>query len=94
VTSAQDAGGSLIIAEFTAGPHAKVADTVQTVMLVAAGGLLLTAGIEWLVAGAILAPVRTVRRAAAEITEHDLTRRIPVRGRDDIAALATTRSTR
>jgi signal transduction histidine kinase len=90
VTSAQDAGGSLIIAEFTAGPNAKVADIVQTVMLVAAGGLLLTAGIAWLVAGAILAPVRTVRRAAAEITEHDLTRRIQVRGRDDIAALAIT----
>jgi signal transduction histidine kinase len=40
------------------------------------------------VAGQILAPVRMVRRAAAEITEQDLTRRITVAGRDDVAGLA------
>jgi signal transduction histidine kinase len=33
--------------------------------------------------------VRLVRRAAAELTERDLTRRIPIHGRDDIAALAS-----
>jgi two-component system, OmpR family, sensor kinase len=44
--------------------------------------------VAWLVAGQILAPVRTVRLAAARISEQDLTRRIPVHGRDDISALA------
>ena len=41
-----------------------------------------------MVAGQILAPVRMVRRAAAEITEQDLTRRIPIAGRDDVAGMA------
>lgn len=50
----------------------------------------MTTGIGWAVAGRILAPVRPVRRAAAQLTEQDLTRRIPVQGRDDIALLAET----
>lgn len=50
----------------------------------------MTTGIGWAVAGRILAPVRLVRTTAAELTEQDLTRRIPVAGRDDIAALAET----
>jgi signal transduction histidine kinase len=52
--------------------------------------LLLTVGIAWAVAGRILKPVRVVRAAAAQLTEQDLTRRIPVHGHDDIAALADT----
>jgi two-component system OmpR family sensor kinase len=62
--------------------------TVRTLIGVCAVALVLGAGISWLVAGQILAPVRTVRRAAAELTEDDLTQRIPVQGRDDISALA------
>ncbi|WP_419994243.1 sensor histidine kinase [Streptomyces boninensis] len=55
--------------------------------------LIFTAGVGWLIAGRILKPVRLVRTTAAELTEQDLTRRIPFRGRhdrDDIAALAAT----
>ncbi|SCF85008.1 Signal transduction histidine kinase, partial [Streptomyces sp. Ncost-T6T-2b] len=54
------------------------------------GGPADDTGIGWAVAGRILAPVRLVRTTAAELTEQDLTRRIPVEGRDDIAALAET----
>ncbi|WP_328772225.1 sensor histidine kinase [Streptomyces sp. NBC_00286] len=57
---------------------------------ISGGALLLTIGIGWGVAGRILKPVRLVRTTAAELTEQDLTRRIPVRGSDDIAALAET----
>ncbi|MFC7403855.1 sensor histidine kinase [Georgenia alba] len=63
---------------------------VQVVAGVCIGGLLLTALVAWAVAGQILGPVRAVRRAAAEITQHDLDRRIDTSGRDDVAALATT----
>jgi two-component system OmpR family sensor kinase len=62
--------------------------TVRDLVLVSAVGLVVAAGIAWLVAGQILAPVRTVRLAAARISEQDLTSRIPVDGRDDISALA------
>ncbi|MFD9892347.1 ATP-binding protein [Amycolatopsis sp. NPDC059027] len=62
--------------------------TVRTLLWVSLVALVLAAGVSWLVAGRILAPVRTVRQAAADLTEDDLTHRIPVHGRDDIAALA------
>ncbi|GHJ93575.1 hypothetical protein SNE510_30940 [Streptomyces sp. NE5-10] len=52
--------------------------------------LLLTTGIGRVVAGRVLAPVRVVRTTAAELTERGLTQRIPVQGKDDIAALAAT----
>lgn len=68
--------------------RAAVTSTLRTLIVVSLIGLVLTAGVAWVVAGWILAPVRTVRMAAAELTEHDLTRRIPVQGRDDISALA------
>ncbi|MGP3975152.1 sensor histidine kinase [Streptomyces sp. 8N114] len=65
--------------------------TVFRILLAISGvALLLTCGIGWAVAGRILAPVRLVRTTAAQLTEQDLTRRIPVRGRDDISALAET----
>nr|EIF89783.1 two-component system sensor kinase [Streptomyces tsukubensis NRRL18488] len=61
-------------------------------MLLATGfGALVCAGLaSWLVAGRILAPVRLVRQTAAAIGESDLTRRLDVRGDDDVAALAHT----
>ncbi|WP_211323611.1 sensor histidine kinase [Prauserella marina] len=62
--------------------------TVRTLVIISGIALVLAAGVSWVVAGQILAPVNTVRRAAAALTENDLTHRIPVDGRDDIAALA------
>ncbi|RJT75102.1 sensor histidine kinase [Arthrobacter cheniae] len=82
--------GTLIIAEFTNDRYEQVQETVTVIFFVALGGLLFTAGIAWLVAGQILRPIRDVRRVAAEITESDLTARVPVQGRDDVAALAVT----
>ncbi|MQA07063.1 MAG: HAMP domain-containing protein [Pseudonocardiaceae bacterium] len=82
-------GGAWFIAGYFLEPAQSSAEsTVRTLLLVSGLGLLLAAGVSWLVAGQILAPVRTVRQTAAALTEHDLTHRIPVQGRDDIAALA------
>ncbi len=67
---------------------AEVDWAVRTLALVSLIGLVLAAGVSWIVAGQILAPVRLLHRAAAQIGEDDLTRRIPVRGNDDITALA------
>lgn len=88
--SADDDPGSFVSAEFTQSSADQVDDVTELTVLISSGGLVLAAGIAWAVGGQILAPVRTVRRAAARITEHDLTSRIPVQGRDDVAALAET----
>lgn len=79
---------AFITAYFVDGMRASADQAIRLLSLVSVIGFLLAAGVSWVVAGRILAPIRTVRQAAAEINEHDLTRRIPVRGNDDIAALA------
>ncbi|WP_437021199.1 ATP-binding protein [Streptomyces sp. enrichment culture] len=70
--------------------QARVNSVFRTLLGISSVALLLTVGIAWAVAGRILKPVRVVRAAAAQLTEQDLTRRIPVHGHDDIAALADT----
>ncbi|XVS61810.1 sensor histidine kinase [Actinosynnema sp. CA-299493] len=48
-------------------------------------------GVVWLAMGWVLRPVEAIRREMADITEHDLTRRVPVPlARNEIADLAAT----
>ncbi|WP_090594792.1 sensor histidine kinase [Auraticoccus monumenti] len=82
--------GTLVVMQFVRGAEQQVERTVSILLYVAIGAVLLTASIAWFVAGQILRPVRQVRQVAADITEHDLSQRVPVTGNDDIAALATT----
>ena len=89
-TGPQDPGASFLVAELSRAATGEVDRITRLMALVCLGGLVATAGLAWLVAGQILAPVRQVRRAAARITQADLSRRIEVRGRDDVAALALT----
>lgn len=83
-----DTQGAFVVGYFVDRDRAEVDQTVQTLALVSLLGLVLTAAASWLIAGRILAPVRLVNAAAAQITEQDLTRRIPVEGTDEFAALA------
>lgn len=85
--------GYLIVGDYMAPRQAHVSGTTLTIFFVSLGGLTVTAGIAWLVAGQILRPVREVRRVASDISESDLTARVPVQGNDDIAALALTFNT-
>lgn len=85
--------GHLIVGVYMAPREEEVADTVLTIFFVSLGGLVVTAAMAWLVAGQILSPVREVRRVAEDISETDLTARVPVRGNDDISALAVTFNT-
>lgn len=89
VAEAQDGGrGVFVIGYLVDRDLAQVDATVRTLAYVCLAGLVFAGIAAWVVAGQILAPVRLVRQAAAQITEQDLTRRIPVHGNDDIAALA------
>ncbi len=78
--------GTFIIGYAIDRDRADVTDAMRTLVLVSLVGLLLAGAGAYLVSGQILAPVRLVRQTAAEINEQDLTRRIPVQGRDDISA--------
>ncbi|WP_079166681.1 sensor histidine kinase [Streptomyces oceani] len=82
--------GTFVVAFHTGREEAAADEVFRTLLAISAVALLMICGIGWAVAGRILAPVRLVRGTAAQLTEQDLTQRIPVHGRDDIAALAET----
>lgn len=83
-----DTPGAFVVGYLIDRDRAEVDDTIRTLALVSLLGLGLTGAASWLIAGRILAPVRLVNTAAAQITEQDLTRRIPVEGTDEFAALS------
>ena len=58
--------------------------------LIALGALLLVAMLIWLLVGRLLRPISWMRQTAERITETDISQRIPVRGSDDLSALAVT----
>ncbi|WP_437113512.1 ATP-binding protein [Streptomyces venezuelae] len=88
--SAGRPAAAFVVAFHPAGERAKAGDVFTMLLAISGVALLMTTGIGWAVAGRILRPVRLVRTTAAQLTEQDLTRRIPVQGRDDVAALAET----
>jgi two-component system, OmpR family, sensor kinase len=82
--------GALVIASFLSGEHAELNRVVRTYVVISVLLLgLITAG-AWWQAGRLLSPLRTLRDAARDISESDLSRRIPERGNDDITALTRT----
>jgi two-component system, OmpR family, sensor kinase len=80
--------GTFVVAYAIDRRIAEIGDAIGLLTMVSLIGLALAAGASWLVSGQILRPVKLVRRTAAEISHDDLTRRIPVHGNDDIAALS------
>ncbi|MEV8019610.1 HAMP domain-containing sensor histidine kinase [Streptomyces sp. NPDC086554] len=90
IAASADHPAAFVVAFHPAGEQAKAGDVFTMLLAISGVALLMTTGIGWAVAGRILKPVRLVRTTAAQLTEQDLTRRIPVQGRDDIAALAET----
>src|SRR5699024_2917573 len=65
-------------------------DTFRTYALVAAAALVVLAAVAWVLAGRLLRPVRALREAAEQISDTDLSRRIPVTGTDDLSELTRT----
>ncbi|HWC22848.1 MAG TPA: HAMP domain-containing sensor histidine kinase [Flexivirga sp.] len=82
--------GALVIAEFRDEQAKPLFSTVRIFAIVGVAALAVAALCSWLVAGRVLEPVRWIRQTAEGISETDLGRRIPVRGRDDVARLSRT----
>jgi signal transduction histidine kinase len=64
--------------------------TLLITITVSLAGIVLFSVIAWIAAGKILAPLRLLTQTARSITETDLTQRLPVRGRDEIAEMTLT----
>ena len=82
--------GALVVVVFQDRTYAGLHDTMRTYAIVSALALLLISGFAAWQSGRLLAPLRTLRETADEITDSDLSRRLPVTGNDDITALTLT----
>ncbi|MFD9703500.1 ATP-binding protein [Lentzea sp. NPDC059081] len=67
-----------------------VGELAQNAWLIGGAGLLLALGLGFLAARGVLRPVRELKLAAWQLGQGDLTARVPVRGRDELASVATT----
>lgn len=82
--------GLLVITVDYRGEHAALDRNFRNYFLVAAVALVLIWFASWLLIGQLLEPISVLRRTTQKITETDLSRRIPVRGNDDLAQLTRT----
>jgi two-component system, OmpR family, sensor kinase len=82
--------GVFVIAVFADIARGEVDDVTRVAGLVALLALALSTLLAWMVASRVLAPVRDLTRTATAITDTDLSRRIDVQGRDELAELAAT----
>lgn len=64
--------------------------TFLTYAGIGAAAVVVTGMLGWLLVGRLLQPVRLLRRTAQTITEEDISRRIPVRTKDDLGELTVT----
>lgn len=82
--------GALILAHDRGLEHAALTSTFATYAVVAGVALLVLAVVAWVIAGRLLSPLRALRRTAEQISDSDLSGRIPADGDDDITDLART----
>ncbi|OYN97340.1 two-component sensor histidine kinase [Enemella evansiae] len=82
--------GLLVVTIDSRAEYASLNRNFRNYFLVGAASLLLIWFASWLLIGQLLEPISLLRRTTREITETDLSRRIPVRGNDDLAQLTRT----
>jgi two-component system OmpR family sensor kinase len=85
-----DRAGALVVVAFLDRARAGLHETMRTYAIVAALALLLVTAMAAWVSGRLLSPLRTLRETADDITESDLSQRLPVTGNDDLTALTHT----
>ena len=82
--------GVFVVANFLRAERSEINDTLRVGAIVWGSVLLVASALAWMIAGRVLAPVRLLSDTARQLTETDLSRRIPVQGSDEIADLART----
>ncbi|MEX2449157.1 MAG: HAMP domain-containing sensor histidine kinase [Solirubrobacterales bacterium] len=90
ISAGESRTGTFVVAHFTARERDEVDAAIRTAALVGAIVVLLGSALAFLIAGRVLAPLRELTETARAIEESDLTRRIEVRGDDELAELGLT----
>ncbi len=82
-------GGSFVIVQFPAARSGEIDAAVATQVLTQLGAVVLASLIGLGLAGRVLRPLGSLADTAQNISGTDLTRRIPVHGRDEASRIAT-----
>jgi signal transduction histidine kinase len=82
--------GVFVVTATISGERQQVTNALRITGVVSLAVLVLASALAFFAAGRVLAPLRDVTETARSTVETDLTRRIPVEGRDEIAELAGT----
>lgn len=85
-----DAEGALVVATFMDLRRADLVSTMRTYAVVALLSLLAITALAAWQSGRLLAPIRALRDTAEDISESDLSLRLPEVGNDDLTALTRT----
>lgn len=90
LTSDGDTEGVFVVANFVRGERNEIEDHIRIAAMVSGLLLVVTIGAAWVIAGRLLQPVRDLTATAQLISDTDLSRRLRVDGRDEMADLAVT----
>lgn len=82
--------GQLIIVHATEGERREVLESLREAILVISSLAFISLGLGWWFAGRVLSPLRLLSTAVRQISESDLSRRISVQGRGELANLGNT----
>ena len=85
-----ETSGAMVVLNFMEDEYGELSQVLRTYFIVSALLLLIVTGVAAWQAGRLLAPLRTLRETAQDISETDLSRRIAETGNDDITALTRT----
>jgi two-component system, OmpR family, sensor kinase len=85
--------GALVIANSPEFEIGEIADVARTMAIVGVFVIALGALLSWVAAGRVVAPIADLTSTARAIGESDLSRRIEVKGSDEVAVLAKTFNT-
>lgn len=85
--------GGLVVAIDRDAMRAPATAMLWTFLAISAAALALISVLGWLLLGRLLRPVAEMRRLSTEIANSDFSRRLPVRGNDDLAQLSQSFNT-
>ena len=88
VASRSGEEATFVVANLPAFERAEIDHAVRVGIVVAILTLLLASYLVWVIAGRILSPLEELANTAGGVTHSELTRRIPVRGPDEVSQLA------
>ena len=82
--------GVFVVAHTISGERKEVIEAVSVVIQVSSIVVVIALMLSWIASGKVLAPLRSFSTTARSISESDLSRRIPLKGKDELAEVATT----